>query len=210
MKNSSRFSSCSAARPNVTIKAEMLRRGGNEFWVVSCISSGGRPDTDISLALSSDEELERENVTDSDVQRSSVFLPAAEYEGHNVTCVFGHPKFTQVQSRAVTLPSFCEYRQCLEELCWCSWGRSSPQIFCLIHRFDWSSVVELEKQQLQWRLGTHWKFRAAGRREWGGHRPRGRWESATLQYHLQEVSGRLKGALDMEIIPWFLEGYLNF
>ncbi|XP_034460739.1 uncharacterized protein si:ch211-149e23.4 [Hippoglossus hippoglossus] len=93
-------------RPNVTIKAEMVQRGGNEFWVVSCISSGGRPDTDISLALSSDEELERENGTDSDMQRSSVFLPAAAYEGHNVTCVFDHPKFTQVQSRAVTLPTF--------------------------------------------------------------------------------------------------------
>nr|XP_019943617.1 PREDICTED: uncharacterized protein LOC109630049 [Paralichthys olivaceus] len=93
-------------RPNVTIKAEMVQRGGNEFWVVSCISSGGRPDTDISLALSNDEELQRENSTDSDMQRISVFLPVAVYEGRNVTCVFDHPKFTHVQSRAVTLPSF--------------------------------------------------------------------------------------------------------
>ncbi|XP_039987247.1 uncharacterized protein si:ch211-149e23.4 [Xiphias gladius] len=94
------------ARPNVTIKAEVVQQGGNEFWVVSCISSGGRPDTDISLALNTDEELRRENITDTDMQRSSVLLPATTYEGHNVTCVFDHPKFTHSESRVVTLPSF--------------------------------------------------------------------------------------------------------
>ncbi|AWO98752.1 Hypothetical protein SMAX5B_019982 [Scophthalmus maximus] len=93
-------------RPNVTITAEMVQKGGNDFWVVSCISSGGRPDTDISLALSTDEELQRENSTDPDTQRRSVFLPAAEYEGRNFTCVFDHPKFTHIESRAITLPSF--------------------------------------------------------------------------------------------------------
>lgn len=87
----------------------MAQQGGSEFWVVSCISSGGRPDTDISLALNTDEELQRETSTDSDVQTSSVLLPAAVYEGHNVTCVFDHPKFTHKVSRVMTLPSFCEY-----------------------------------------------------------------------------------------------------
>ncbi|KAG7480142.1 synaptoproteinsis syg-2-like isoform X1 [Solea senegalensis] len=95
------------ARPNVTIKAEMVQKGGNEFWVVSCISSGGRPDTDIWLSLNCDEEPQRENSTDSDTgQSSSVVLPATAYEGCNVTCVFDHPKFTHTESRAVTLPSF--------------------------------------------------------------------------------------------------------
>ncbi|KAG7243099.1 hypothetical protein INR49_016474 [Caranx melampygus] len=93
-------------RPNVTVKAEMVQQEGNEFWVVSCISSGGRPDTDISLALDTDEELQRENNTDSDVTSSSVFLRATAYEGHNVTCVFDHPKFTHSESRVITLPSF--------------------------------------------------------------------------------------------------------
>lgn len=91
----------------------MAQQGGSEFWVVSCISSGGRPDTDISLALNTDEELQRETSTDSDVQTSSVFFPAALYEGHNVTCVFDHPKFTHKVSRVMTLPSFCEYYECL-------------------------------------------------------------------------------------------------
>lgn len=77
--------------------------------MVSCISSGGRPDTDISLALNTDEELQRETNTDSDIQTSSVLLPAAVYEGHNVTCEFYHPKFTHNVSRVMTLPSFCEY-----------------------------------------------------------------------------------------------------
>ncbi|CAN9511221.1 unnamed protein product [Ophioblennius macclurei] len=90
-------------RPNVTVKAEMVQEGGNDFWVVSCISSGGRPDTDISLALNVKEK--RENDTDSDLQRVSVHLPLTEYEGHNVTCVFNHPKFTHEETRVVTLPT---------------------------------------------------------------------------------------------------------
>ncbi|XP_071352296.1 uncharacterized protein [Trachinotus anak] len=93
-------------RPNVTVKAEMVQQGGNEFWVVSCISSGGRPETDISLALNTEEELQRENNTGSDISRSSVFIPATAYEGYNVTCVFDHPKFTHSESRVLTLPSF--------------------------------------------------------------------------------------------------------
>ncbi|XP_034722585.1 uncharacterized protein si:ch211-149e23.4 isoform X1 [Etheostoma cragini] len=95
-------------RPNVTIKAEMVQRGGTEFWVVSCISSGGRPDADISLALNTDEELQREysTDTDTDTQTSSVLLPVTVYEGRNVTCVFDHPKFTHKVSRVITLPSF--------------------------------------------------------------------------------------------------------
>ncbi|XP_073346799.1 uncharacterized protein [Pagrus major] len=93
-------------RPNVTIKAEMIQDGGSDFWVVSCISSGGRPETDISLALNGDEDLQRQTSTDNDTQTSSVLLPAAEYEGHNVTCVFGHPKLTHKVSRVITLPSF--------------------------------------------------------------------------------------------------------
>ncbi|KAK9521092.1 hypothetical protein VZT92_020929 [Zoarces viviparus] len=93
-------------RPNVSIKAEMVQQGGSEFWVVSCISSGGRPDADIALALNGDEELQREDKTDSDMQTSSVVLPATVYEGRNVTCVFDHPKFTHQVSRVITLPSF--------------------------------------------------------------------------------------------------------
>ncbi|XP_018520897.1 uncharacterized protein si:ch211-149e23.4 [Lates calcarifer] len=94
------------AKPNVTIKVEMVQQGGNEFWVVSCISSGGRPDTDISLALDTDEELQREDSSDSDMQTLSVFLPVTEYEGHNVTCSFDHPKFAHSESQVQTLPSF--------------------------------------------------------------------------------------------------------
>ncbi|XP_013880684.1 uncharacterized protein si:ch211-149e23.4 [Austrofundulus limnaeus] len=94
------------ARPNVTIKAEMIEEGGNDFWVVSCVSSGGRPDTDISLALNATPELHRENAADSDTQRLSVRLPAAEYEGHNITCLFNHLKFSHTQSRVTTLPTF--------------------------------------------------------------------------------------------------------
>ncbi|XP_029302477.1 uncharacterized protein LOC115017900 [Cottoperca gobio] len=93
-------------RPNVTIKAEMVQQGGSEFWVVSCISSGGRPDADIALALNTDEELQRENNTDSDTQTNSVLLPVTVYEGRNVTCVFDHPTFTHKVSRVITLPSF--------------------------------------------------------------------------------------------------------
>ncbi|XP_053729726.1 uncharacterized protein si:ch211-149e23.4 isoform X2 [Synchiropus splendidus] len=44
-------------KPNVTAKAEMVERGGSDFWVVSCTASGGRPDTDISLAPSAGIEL---------------------------------------------------------------------------------------------------------------------------------------------------------
>lgn len=97
------------ARPNVSVKAEMVQKGGVEFWVVSCISSGGRPDADIALALDSGEELQGENVTNSHMQTSSVLLPVTVYEGHNITCAFDHPKFTHHVTRVIALPSFCEY-----------------------------------------------------------------------------------------------------
>lgn len=90
-------------RPNVTIKAEMVQDGGSDFWVVSCISSGGRPETDISLALNVTEE--REDDTDSDLQRVWAYLPVPEYEGHNITCVFDHPKFTHRESKVIALPA---------------------------------------------------------------------------------------------------------
>lgn len=77
--------------------------------MVSCIASGGRPDTDISLILDTDEELQHETKMDSDTQTASVLLPAAVHQGKNVTCVFDHPKLAHKVSRVVTLPSFCEY-----------------------------------------------------------------------------------------------------
>ncbi|XP_037318660.2 uncharacterized protein si:ch211-149e23.4 [Pungitius pungitius] len=94
------------ARPNVSIKAEMVQKGGMEFWVVSCLSSGGRPDADIALALNSVEELQREHSTNSDMHASSVLFPATLYEGRNITCAFDHPTFTHQVTRAITLPSF--------------------------------------------------------------------------------------------------------
>lgn len=90
------------------VKTEMIQREGSEFWVVSCVSSGGRPDTDISLALNDGEELQSENRSDSDVETRSVLLPVTAYGGHNVTCVFDHPKFSHGESRLVTLPSLCK------------------------------------------------------------------------------------------------------
>ncbi|XP_030008582.1 hemicentin-1 isoform X2 [Sphaeramia orbicularis] len=93
-------------RPNVSIKAEMVQQRGSEFWVVSCISSGGRPNTDISLALDTDEDLQTEDETGTDSQTISVHLPAATYKGHNITCMFDHPKFTHRESRVITLPSY--------------------------------------------------------------------------------------------------------
>lgn len=106
--DSSQLSSCSTVRPNVSIKAEMVRQRGSEYWVVSCVASGGTPDTDIFLAVDSNEELKRENDTDPDSQICSVHLPVAKFEGHNVTCVFKHPKFMHRESRVIALPTFCE------------------------------------------------------------------------------------------------------
>ncbi|XP_078785695.1 uncharacterized protein si:ch211-149e23.4 isoform X1 [Oryzias latipes] len=93
-------------RPNVTIKAEMVQQRGNYFWVVSCISSGGRPDTDISLAPNATVGLQAEKDSHSDVQRLSVHLPAAEYDGRSLTCMFSHPKFSHPEERITTLPTF--------------------------------------------------------------------------------------------------------
>lgn len=92
----------------MSIKAEMVQQGGSDFWVVSCISSGGRPDTDISLALNT-EELEKEDDTDSQTQAISYRLPVMVFEGHNITCMFDHPKFTHRESQVITLPSLCGY-----------------------------------------------------------------------------------------------------
>lgn len=88
----------------------MVQRGGSDFWVVSCISSGGRPATNISLELDTNEDLQMEANTNSHTQTTSVLLPVAEYQGQNVTCLFDHPKFTHGVQHVMTLPSFCEYR----------------------------------------------------------------------------------------------------
>ncbi|XP_071400914.1 uncharacterized protein [Centroberyx affinis] len=90
--------------PNVTIKAEIVQEEGREMWVVSCVASGGRPETGISLVLATDEKLQREDDNSSDIQTSSYRLPAQVYEGHNITCVFDHPKFTHRESRVFRLP----------------------------------------------------------------------------------------------------------
>ncbi|KAF7645094.1 hypothetical protein LDENG_00210090 [Lucifuga dentata] len=84
----------------------MVQQEGNEFWVVSCIACGGRPDADISLAFSADEELQREDDYGPDTHTRLYRLPAAVFEGRNITCVFQHPKFPHRESRVITLPSF--------------------------------------------------------------------------------------------------------
>lgn len=130
----------------------MVQRGGSDFWVVSCISSGGRPATDISLDLDTDEDLQMETNTNSHTQTRSVLLPTAVYQGQNVTCVFDHPKFTHGIEHVMTLPSFCEYRVShfrkkrkrketkgtLKR-----WELQKTQMCFLFRRFVWSPVVEL-------------------------------------------------------------------
>lgn len=104
------LSSCFAAKPNVTITVDMEELGGRDFWVVSCISSGGRPETYIHLEPATDEDVQIETGSDSYTQKHTVVLPAVEYQGQDVTCVFQHPKFSHTEHRVATLPSFCEYR----------------------------------------------------------------------------------------------------
>lgn len=171
--------------PNVSIEAAMVQKGGSEFWVVSCLSSGGSPDTDISLALNSEEELRRDDKTDWGTQTSSFFLPAAEYEGQNVTCMFGHPTFTQPVAKVTTLPSFCEYLRVFfvasvevgdEKRTW------SPICRCV-----WGPVVPPRFGEQQLRFPGLWADRAVGRTERRGHQPAGVRECAALQSQLQQA-----------------------
>lgn len=78
--------------------------------MVSCISSGGRPETQIHLEPDDGEDVQNEAGSDSCTQTQTVVLPAADYHGQDVACVFQHPKFSHAERRVVTLPSFCEYR----------------------------------------------------------------------------------------------------
>lgn len=78
--------------------------------MVSCISSGGRPETQIFLEPAVGEDVQSEAGSDSSTQTQTVVLPAEEYHGQDVTCVFQHPKFLHTERRVVPLPSFCEYR----------------------------------------------------------------------------------------------------
>lgn len=165
----------------------MVQQGGSDFWVVSCISSGGRPDTDISLALNTEEELQTENTTVSDRQTSSVLLPTAVYEGHNVTCVFDHPKFVHKVSQVVTLPSFCECVTFQENTLPLSSKLEKTQMCSLLCRFVRSPTVEIRSGRKRSWLTRHWIFGAAGRTEWHHHQPAGHWECAALQPYLSKV-----------------------
>lgn len=94
----------------MTITAEMVEVGGGDFWVVSCISSGGRPETQIQSVPAAGEDVHEESSSDSSTKTHRVVLPAAQYHGQDVTCLFRHPKFSHAERKVVTLPSFCEYR----------------------------------------------------------------------------------------------------
>ncbi|CAL8352766.1 unnamed protein product [Lota lota] len=99
--------------PRVSVQVEM-RQGQEEeeeedYWRVSCVASGGRPETHISLvtaaaAAAAEEEPRKGNGTDAGI---SVYrLPVQAYEGRNVSCVFTQPKLPGPQSRTIQLPSF--------------------------------------------------------------------------------------------------------
>lgn len=136
----------------------MVQKGESEFWVVSCISSGGRPNANISLVGAP----QRDDKTDSGAQTRSYFLPAAAYEGQNVTCLFGHPKFIGPVSKVTTLPSFCEYRDyfLLIRMRW-----EIKQVNSVFYRCVWSPVVQLRFGQQQLTIVGPWVGRAAGRTE---------------------------------------------
>ncbi|XP_054901446.1 uncharacterized protein si:ch211-149e23.4 [Poeciliopsis prolifica] len=132
-------------RPNVTIKEEMVQEGGNDFWVVSCVSSGGRPDADISLALDGSEEVRRESGERSEGRSLSVRLPVAEHEGRNVTCVFKHPKFSHPEARAVTLPTlYLSGVQLRSDLRSSSGEDLKEAEFLELHEGDGGVIISLE------------------------------------------------------------------
>ncbi|KAM4628441.1 hemicentin-2 [Polymixia lowei] len=91
--------------PKVSINAEMIQEEGRLFWVISCMASGGKPETNISFVRTTNGTLQMQEDMSSDTQTNSYRLPAEEFEGHNITCVFDHPKFTHKESRVITLPS---------------------------------------------------------------------------------------------------------
>lgn len=157
----SALSSCLAEKPNVTITAEMVERGGGDFWVVSCISSGGRPETRIHSEPVGGEDVQNESGSDSYTQTHRVVLPAAEYHGQDVTCVFRHPKFSHAEQRVVTLPSFCEYR--LSELDSLEFAEENTDVLSFrCGRFDRGPFAELRSGG-RFRLAVREVGGAAGR-----------------------------------------------
>lgn len=98
------------------MEAELVKEEGGEVWEVTCMASGGRPETGISLVMDADWVdhgwQRRKDDTGSETQTSSYRFPAQLYEGHNITCVFDHPKFTHRELRAISLPAFSEYNSC--------------------------------------------------------------------------------------------------
>lgn len=122
--------------------------------MVSCISSGGRPETQIHLEPAAGEDVQTEARLDYYTQTQTVVLPALEYHGQNVTCVFQHPKFSHTEQRLVTLPSFCEY--CLSDLDSGELSEENTDVlsfrFC---RFVRGPLVEL-------RFGIEFQFSTCG------------------------------------------------
>ncbi|CAL8362271.1 unnamed protein product [Merluccius merluccius] len=96
---------------SVQVEDEEVEEGEEEeeYWRVSCMASGGRPETTISLVTAPDDDDDKESPrmdSGADAGMRAYHLPMHAYEGHDATCVFDHPKLPATQLRTVRLPSF--------------------------------------------------------------------------------------------------------
>lgn len=95
------------------MEVSLIENEGKGFLEVLCRAKGGRPppsftwiqpesaDTSCSAYLN-------ESSSSSRTVSSSHCFPLDDYEGENITCIFGYPHVSAIE-KTVTLPTYCEY-----------------------------------------------------------------------------------------------------
>ncbi|XP_066518552.1 uncharacterized protein si:ch211-149e23.4 [Hoplias malabaricus] len=94
--------------PNVTMDVALKQKESKDVFQVLCTATGGRPlpeitwilPTSVKMAPSQKQDMESEMVA------SSHWFPSDQYEGENITCIFGYSLLPAVHTRTVTLPIY--------------------------------------------------------------------------------------------------------
>ncbi|XP_060799702.1 uncharacterized protein si:ch211-149e23.4 isoform X2 [Neoarius graeffei] len=96
--------------PNVTLEVSMIEKEGKAYLEVLCRAKRGRPPPSIiwiqpeSADTSCSAHL-NESSSSSQTVSSSHCFPLDDYEGENITCIFGYPHVFAIK-KTVTLPTY--------------------------------------------------------------------------------------------------------
>lgn len=93
------------------MEVALIEKEGKAFFEVFCRAKGGRPPPSITWIQSEPPDTAcSANVCEYESVCSSHCFPLDDFEGENITCIFGYPHLPATE-RTVVLPTYCEYQR---------------------------------------------------------------------------------------------------